>query len=180
MAVQKTQQPELESPGGGCGSIPRLQAYQTNEIAIKVGRCTRCGRPLRDPVSMQRGMGPVCAVKARADQAMREAETRVVVTVNGHPLRHAVRHSPTGFEWGYGGSGPADLARSILLDYLDGHPQAEAVADALYQRFKWDFVARFEHDGWRLPGSMIAGFLAYHGVQAPVRDDVVYEGRRFA
>ncbi|HEY8415479.1 MAG TPA: DUF6011 domain-containing protein [Thermaerobacter sp.] len=60
MAVQKTQQPELESPGGGCAGIPRPQAYQTNEVAIKVGRCSRCGRPLRDPASVKRGMGPVC------------------------------------------------------------------------------------------------------------------------
>ncbi len=26
-----------------------------------------------------------------------------------------VWHSPSGFEWGYGGSGPADLALNILL-----------------------------------------------------------------
>jgi hypothetical protein len=34
------------------------------------------------------------------------------------PLHHFVRHSPTGFGWGYGGSGPADLARSLLIDAL--------------------------------------------------------------
>lgn len=34
------------------------------------------------------------------------------------PLRHHVKHSPTGLEWGYGGSGPADLARSLLIDAL--------------------------------------------------------------
>lgn len=33
-------------------------------------------------------------------------------------LEHHVRHSPDGFAWGYGGSGPADLARSILIDAL--------------------------------------------------------------
>jgi hypothetical protein len=27
-----------------------------------------------------------------------------------------VRHSPTGFEWGYDGSGPAQLAIAILID----------------------------------------------------------------
>lgn len=32
------------------------------------------------------------------------------------PLRHVAVHSPTGFECGYGGSGPADLALSILAD----------------------------------------------------------------
>ena len=55
-----------------------------------------------------------------------------------YPLRHVVRHSPTGFNWGYGGSGPADTARSILTDCL-----GVDVADQLYQKFKWAFVA-----GW--------------------------------
>ena len=34
------------------------------------------------------------------------------------PLRHVPKHSPAGFNWGYGGSGPADLARSLLIDAL--------------------------------------------------------------
>jgi hypothetical protein len=33
-------------------------------------------------------------------------------------LRHVVRHSPTGLSWGYGGSGPADTARSLLIAAL--------------------------------------------------------------
>lgn len=33
-------------------------------------------------------------------------------------LRHIVEHSPTGLEWGYAGSGPADLARSILVEVM--------------------------------------------------------------
>lgn len=33
-------------------------------------------------------------------------------------LPHVVRHSPTGFDWGYGGSGAADLARSLLIHAL--------------------------------------------------------------
>jgi hypothetical protein len=33
-------------------------------------------------------------------------------------LPHVTRHSPTGLNWGYGGSGPADCARSILLHAL--------------------------------------------------------------
>lgn len=53
------------------------------------------------------------------------------------PLRHRVHHSPSGMEWGYAGSGPADLAYSMLADYLqdpDPHP-------ALYQQFKHDLIA---------------------------------------
>jgi hypothetical protein len=48
-----------------------------------------------------------------------------------------IRHSPTGMEWGYGGSGPADLALNILL--ACGLQQAEV--DTLYQDFKFGFVA---------------------------------------
>ena len=35
------------------------------------------------------------------------------------PLYLEIRnHSPTGFEWGYGGSGPAQLALAILADHF--------------------------------------------------------------
>jgi len=46
------------------------------------------------------------------------------------PLRHVVRHSPTGFEWGYGGSGPADLSLSLLT-----HAVGPEAAERLYQEF---------------------------------------------
>jgi len=52
-------------------------------------------------------------------------------------IAHVPRHSPTGVEWGYAGSGPADLARSILLALTD-----EVTAERLYQRFKTEVVAR--------------------------------------
>lgn len=42
------------------------------------------------------------------------------------PLEHLVLHSPDGFEFGYYGSGPADLARSIVGDVVgtrDPHPR---------------------------------------------------------
>ncbi len=39
-------------------------------------------------------------------------------TVTG-VLTHVVRHSPSGLAWGCSGSGPADLARSLLIDALD-------------------------------------------------------------
>ena len=43
------------------------------------------------------------------------------VTVRDHKkglkaLSHHLRYSPTGYNWGYGGSGPSELARCILLD----------------------------------------------------------------
>ncbi len=36
------------------------------------------------------------------------------------PLCHVVHHSPSGLSWGYGGSGPADTALSILANALGG------------------------------------------------------------
>jgi hypothetical protein len=44
-------------------------------------------------------------------------------TLPGRRLRHANLHSPTGFECGYGGSGPADLAASILADFFNVAPR---------------------------------------------------------
>ena len=38
------------------------------------------------------------------------------------PLTHHVRHSPDGFAWGYLGSGPAELAKDILWDFLGSEP----------------------------------------------------------
>ena len=52
------------------------------------------------------------------------------------PLPHVVRHSPDGFEWGYGGSGPADLALSLLT-----HAVGERLADKHYQTLKREYIA---------------------------------------
>lgn len=53
-----------------------------------------------------------------------------------YQLPHIERHSPDGFQWGYGGSGPADTALSILTDCI-----GEEKASKHYQSFKFDFVA---------------------------------------
>lgn len=63
------------------------------------------------------------------------------------PLRHHVLHSPSGFAWGYGGSGPSDLARCILIDHRGLHRQAESMRGNLlvegYQDFKAAVIAGF-------------------------------------
>ena len=55
-----------------------------------------------------------------------------------------VLHSPTGFGWGYGGGGPADLALNILYDYLlrTKCKGARDMALDLHQSFKWGFIAQ--------------------------------------
>ena len=74
-----------------------------------------------------------------------QANTRTVL-IDGQPfgideslqVRNA---SPTGFNWGYGGSGPAQLALAICLLYL---PAPKALA--AHQLFKWQIVCNLEPD----------------------------------
>jgi|WetSurMetagenome_2_1015567.scaffolds.fasta_scaffold199575_2 hypothetical protein len=82
---------------------------------------------------------------------------------NVYPLPHVKKHSPDGFQWGYGGSGPADLALSILSDYFtekvnwmndmsrffgrglqsekERSDEVKRAAERLYQAFKWAFIS---------------------------------------
>ena len=73
-------------------------------------------------------------------------------------------HSPSGFEWGYGGSGPAQLALALLLDYTDD----EEFALTHYTQFKNEVVSQLEcanpKGRWRLTGSEIESAL---GVNSP-------------
>jgi hypothetical protein len=63
------------------------------------------------------------------------------------PRRDLRNHSPTGFQWGYGGSGPAQLALAILADHLGDDERALA----LYQEFKRSVIAKLpEGKKWEL------------------------------
>lgn len=70
----------------------------------------------------------------------------------GESLPHHTLHSPDGFAWGYGGSGPAELARCLLIDALD----VEKPHPALYQSFKDAFVARWPQEcDWQMDAATI-------------------------
>jgi len=47
-------------------------------------------------------------------------------------------HSPDGFNWGYGGSGPSQLALAVLLEITS----SEKRALDMYQDFKRNVIAR--------------------------------------
>ena len=60
------------------------------------------------------------------------------------PLRlDLFNHSPTGFSWGYGGSGPAQLAVALLADALGDDDRAIR----LHQCFKFKVVACWPEGG---------------------------------
>ena len=137
-------------------------------------KCAR-GRRLKDPNATY---GPICARKVAAEQAreQRKADDSIIITPtitdgyagargpdgtvkvvrirNGRqePLPHLVHHSPSGMEWGYGGSGPADLARSIVGDVLGTDDPA------VYQEFKRMFVASWG-DRWEISLDEIRAWL---------------------
>jgi hypothetical protein len=63
-----------------------------------------------------------------------------------------VNHSPTGFAWGYAGSGPAQLALAILADYFG----CAHAARALHQLFKFAAISGIQEKHWSMTGRDIA------------------------
>lgn len=78
------------------------------------------------------------------------------------PSLAIVNHSPTGFCWGYGGSGPAQLALALLLDVTGDRDTALLN----YQEFKWQVVAKWPMgSNWQLWRSAIVAWLKTRGVK---------------
>lgn len=91
-----------------------------------------------------------------------EAQTNIY-----HRVTH---HSPDGFEWGYGGSGPADLALNVLENALiEMGYQGEKIkcwkgkcfklAWNLHQAFKRDFIAGVPPEGMVIPWGDVQAWI---------------------
>jgi len=76
------------------------------------------------------------------------------VPLSPGPSRQLWNHSPDGFNWGYGGSGPAQLALALLLDVTHD----EELSVRLHQRFKWSMVAKLGPD-WELTSDLIKAWV---------------------
>lgn len=96
---------------------------------------------------------------------------RVYVEVAGQNPRKRLRHrtagghSPTGFEWGYAGSGPAELARAIVKD-VTGEDEPNP---RVYQQFKARVVQHLT-DGWVLTEDEVKRVLAEIDQEIEQRD----------
>ncbi len=64
-------------------------------------------------------------------------------------------HSPLGFEWGYAGSGPAQLALALLADCTGD----EGLAVRRHQDFKVAVLAGAPREGFTLTGEAIEAWL---------------------
>src|SRR6188474_3029228 len=83
----------------------------------------------------------------------RRKDGGTMVSVDGAPLNPRLdlwNHSPTGFEWGYAGSGPAQLALALLADAL----RNDELAQNVHQEFKRKVIGRLP-DSWVLTASEI-------------------------
>jgi hypothetical protein len=88
------------------------------------------------------------------------------------PLRHIVRHSSTGMEWGYNGSGPSDTALSMLVDFLvrkgylsngDKEKALTKYVGPFYMDFRDKYIARAEREGFEITDKQIENFLKGRG-----------------
>ena len=82
-------------------------------------------------------------------------------------------HSPAGFSWGYGGSGPAQLALALLADALGD----DDLAVRLHQAFKFRVVACWpEGERWWITTEQIAAvvnLIEQANAQAAKRSDQI-------
>src|SRR5689334_6824370 len=66
-------------------------------------------------------------------------------------------HSPSGFHWGYPGSGPAQTALAILADAV-----GDRLAVPLHQEFKRAFIARASEEGFELSAEEVLRWVSEH------------------
>lgn len=83
----------------------------------------------------------------------------LVVTKDGKELSPKLsqmlwNHSPDGFQWGYGGSGPAQLALALLLDAT----KDSKLSLEKHQAFKREFVAGWS-EKWEITSEEILAWL---------------------
>lgn len=102
-------------------------------------------RTMKDDMTMDRGM--------------------IDESYTGEPLDlrlDLMRHSPTGFAWGYGGSGPAQLALAMLADALGDDREALRI----YQRFKEVLIARLPGDeGFAISANLVRIVSQWFGLE---------------
>ena len=163
---------------------------QKSFFSLPPTHCRMCGRLLTAETSKVASVGPVCRAKHSPSQEKDMSDfqdfTLFDPLENGLILRresgnvwtnvpHVVtHHSPTGYEFGYGGSGPADLALNICevmlnrLGYIG--PRTKCwdgdcfeLAFQLHQAFKWQFIATQPREtGGVIPYADLVSFFQSH------------------
>lgn len=171
----------------------------------RITHCGVCGRELTDPTSVQRGIGPICNHKLQKEGLMHNPEDEMDDEVEDVRLserlvcryerdkwrtnvRHLVtQHSPDGFSWGYGGSGPSDLALNLAEHVLvrtgyAGERMKCYLSDCfvaaylMHHDLKWKFIAPMPDEGgevaWPVLVEWVQAWLVQHESE-PVLEEAV-------
>jgi len=103
-----------------------------------------------------------------------QAPHRVIVQLANGKVRELdpgnaiVNHSPTGFSWGYAGSGPAQLALALCRDVLGRGGAKTQHALRVYQAFKLRVIAKLPSDqDWELTEEQIRNVITLIDWGAP-------------
>jgi len=129
--------------------------------------CCKCKRRLTNPLSMKLGIGPICRAINNLQgvfEFMKVGEIEnwkedIICTRDENGIHTNVPcrityHSPDGFEWGYGGSGPSDFALNILSIFI-----GQDLAFQYHQDFKWEFIAPLPPEGGTIPMEIILDWI---------------------
>lgn len=138
---------DLDEPNGpgswGCRARSASEAMQKAERAHRGTGCTPVYAEF-DKFHLQNRI-PKSETRIYTGVPLVSCETRVDVrgstscVVNElDPRLDLANHSPTGFSWGYEGSGPAQLSLALLADALEDDERALK----LYQPFKTAYIAK--------------------------------------
>lgn len=99
-----------------------------------------------------------------------------VEIVQANVPRLVVWHSPDGYEIGFGGSGPADLALNILQKFLPGAEtecnhgtRCSRAAAHLHLLFMRDFLANMPRDGGSIEAKVITAWIAGQLADYPIQ-----------
>lgn len=137
-----------------CGACQRPADEHTDADYTARPACASAQVLERDDRRLEHPLHDVIIERTPSGQIDTAGEPITDVTVN--VAHRYVVHSPTGFEFGYGGSGPADLALNILGAFV---PAVEAWR--LHQGFKRHFLVSLDRDRFRhvLPADTIQEWI---------------------
>lgn len=165
----------MEFDGFGISTSKPIWNLVEGRTAMSIGSCNRCHRRLSEPESVMRGYGPVCwgRTMCGSEDGVLQTGTNIVLVaddprfpedvffqtlldgnIETNVRQQQAGHSPTGYGWGYGGSGPADLALNILLRFVS--PQDAWI---YHQDFKWQFIATAPEQGTIIKGETIRRWI---------------------
>lgn len=95
-------------------------------------------------------------VAGRVEVYVREGAAERVLL----PRFDLFNHSPDGFNWGYAGSGPAQLALALLADALKDTPGGDQMAVSLHQQFKTEIIAAIKPESdWGMGRDYVEGWV---------------------